>query len=150
LVTEVQRSIGFFRSIDKKAEIGELVVTGNTVKMPGLASYIGKNLGVEVTVLDRFNRLDGDEILEIPSFRDNAPTFAVAYGLCLQALGAAKIQTSLVPSEILTQRLIRAKKTLDVSGNGRVNARDDNPLLVGRTKLVDHPRYCLEGLSRSR
>ena len=40
LVTEVQRSIGFFRSIDKKAEIGELVVTGNTVKMPGLASYI--------------------------------------------------------------------------------------------------------------
>jgi type IV pilus assembly protein PilM len=116
LVTEVQRSIGFFRSIDKKAEIGELVVTGNTVKMPGLASYIGKNLGVEVTVLDRFNRLDGDEILEIPSFRDNAPTFAVAYGLCLQALGAAKIQTSLVPSEILTQRLIRAKKPWTLAG----------------------------------
>ena len=116
LVTEVQRSIGFFRSIDKKAEIGELVVTGNTVKMPGLASYIGKNLGVEVQVLDRFNRLDGEEILEIPTFRDNAPTFAVSYGLCLQAMGLAQIQTSLVPREILTQRLIRAKKPWTLAG----------------------------------
>lgn len=116
LVTEVQRSIGFFRSIDKKAEIGELVITGNTVKMPGLASYIGKNLGIEVQVLDRFNRLDGEEILEIPTFRDNAPTFAVSYGLCLQALGIAQIQTSLVPREILTQRLIRAKKPWTLAG----------------------------------
>ncbi len=57
LVTEVQRSIGFFRSIDKKAEIAELLITGNTVKMPGLAAYLGKNLGFEVHVLDRFNRL---------------------------------------------------------------------------------------------
>jgi type IV pilus assembly protein PilM len=116
LVTEVQRSIGFFRSIDKKAEIGELVVTGNTVKMPGLASYIGKNLGIDVQVIDHFDRLDGEEILEIPTFRDNAPTFAVAYGLCLQALGVAKIQTSLVPREILTQRLIRAKKPWTLAG----------------------------------
>ncbi|MEM6981136.1 MAG: pilus assembly protein PilM, partial [Planctomycetota bacterium] len=35
LVTEVQRSIGFFRSIDKRADINELLITGNTVKMPG-------------------------------------------------------------------------------------------------------------------
>ena len=116
LVTEVQRSIGFFRSIDKKAEIGELVVTGNTVKMPGLASYIGKNLGVEVHTLDHFNRLDGQDILEVPTFRDNTPTFAVSYGLCLQALGLAQIQTSLVPREILTQRLIRAKKPWTLAG----------------------------------
>lgn len=110
LVTEVQRSIGFFRGIDKKANITELIVTGNTVKMPGLAAYLGKNLGYEVQILDRFNRLSGDDVLSIPTFRDNAPTFAVCYGLCLQGLGQAQIHTTLVPREILTQRMIRAKK----------------------------------------
>ena len=110
LVTEVQRSIGFFRSIDKNAEITELVVAGNTVKMPGLAAYLGKNLGYEVASLDRFNRLGGEDVLSIPTFRDNAPTFVVAYGLCLQGLGLGQIGTSLVPPEILTQRMIRAKK----------------------------------------
>ncbi len=110
LVTEVQRSIGFFRSIDKKADIRELLITGNTVKMPGLAAYLGKNLGFEVHVIDRFDRLGGDDVLSNPTFRDNAPTFAVCYGLCLQGLGLSQIHASLVPKEILTERMIRAKK----------------------------------------
>ncbi|WP_153558574.1 type IV pilus assembly protein PilM [Roseimaritima sediminicola] len=110
LVTEIQRSIGFFKSINKKAEISELLIGGNTVKMPGLAQYLGKNLGYEVHALDRFSRLDGDEVLSIPTFRDNAPTFAVCYGLALQGLGQSEIKTSLVPREIVTQRMIRAKK----------------------------------------
>lgn len=116
LVTEVQRSIGFFRSIDKKAEINELLVTGNTVKMPGLAAYLGKNLGFDVHVVDRFNRLEGDDVLSIPTFRDNAPTFAVCYGLCLQGLGVSQVHASLVPREILTQRMIRAKKPWTLAG----------------------------------
>ncbi|TWU45254.1 Competence protein A [Novipirellula aureliae] len=110
LVTEVQRSIGFFRSIDKQAEIGEMLISGNTVKMPGLAAYLAKNLGFEVNTLDRFNRLSGDDVLSIPTFRDNAPTFGVCYGLCLQGLDLAPIHASLVPQEILTERMIRAKK----------------------------------------
>jgi type IV pilus assembly protein PilM len=115
LVTEVQRSIGFFRSLNRKAEINELLVTGNTVKMPGLAAYLGKNLGFEVHVLDRFNRLAGDDVLTIPTFRDNAPTFAVCYGLCLQGLGLSQIHASLVPREIVVQRIIRAKKPWTVA-----------------------------------
>jgi type IV pilus assembly protein PilM len=116
LVTEVQRSIGFFRSIDKRAQINELLITGNTVKMPGLAAYLGKNLGFEVHVLDRFNRLGGDDVLSIPTFRDNATTFAVCYGLCLQGLGVSQVHASLVPQEILTQRMIRAKKPWTLAG----------------------------------
>ena len=116
LVTEVQRSIGFFRSIDKKAEISDLVVTGNTVKMPGLAAYLGKNLGFEVHVIDRFNRLAGEDVLSIPTFRDNAPTFAVCYGLCLQGLGLSQVHASLVPQEIKTARMIRAKKPWALAG----------------------------------
>ncbi len=116
LVTEVQRSIGFFRSIDRKAEIGELLITGNTVKMPGLAAYLGKNLGFDVHVLDRFNRLRGDDVLSIPTFRDNLPTFAVCYGLCLQGLNKSQIHATLVPREILTERMIRAKKPWTLAG----------------------------------
>jgi len=115
MVTEVQRSIGFFRSLNRKAQISELLVTGNTVKMPGLAAYLGKNLGFDVHVLDRFNRLTGDDVLSIPAFRDNAPTFAVCYGLCLQGLNKSQIHASLVPREIVVQRIIRAKKPWTVA-----------------------------------
>jgi type IV pilus assembly protein PilM len=122
LVTEVQRSIGFFRSLNRKAEISELLVAGNTVKMPGLAAYLGKNLSIDVHVLDRFNRLSGEDVLSIPTFRDNAPTYAVAYGLCLQGLGISQIHASLVPREIVVQRIIRAKKPWAVAACATVMA----------------------------
>src|SRR6266513_1574982 len=40
MVTEVQRSIGFFQSLDRKAKISSVVMLGNTVKLPGLVQYL--------------------------------------------------------------------------------------------------------------
>lgn len=116
LVTEIQRSIGFFRSLDKKAQIADMLITGNTVKMPGLSAYISKNLGLEVHVVDDFNRLGGEDVMGIPTFRDNMPTFAVCYGLCIQGLGVSQVHASLVPQEIKTMRMIRAKKPWTLAG----------------------------------
>ena len=109
LVTEVQRSLGFFRSIDKKAEIGEVLLSGNTTKMPGLAAYLGKNLEMDVRVLEKFDRLSGD-VTSQPTFTDNASSYGVCYGLCLQGLKQAQLKSSLIPSEIVRDRLIRSKK----------------------------------------
>ncbi len=110
LVTEVQRSIGYFQGIDRKAKIGGVVVLGNAVKLPGLRQFLAKNLGYEVSQFDRFSKLEGSAVLSAPAFRDNQLSFAVSYGLCLQGLGEANLQTNLVPPEIMTDRLVRSKK----------------------------------------
>jgi type IV pilus assembly protein PilM len=62
LVTEVQRSVGFFQSINKKAKIEQMILAGNTVKLPGLAAYLGKNLGYDVHTMDGLDRLGGTEV----------------------------------------------------------------------------------------
>ena len=110
LVTEVQRSIGYFQGIDRKAKIGGVVVLGNAVKLPGLQQYLGKNLGYEVNNFEAFSHLKGPAVLAAPAFKDNQLSFGVCYGLCLQGLGVAKLQTNLVPREIMTERLVRSKK----------------------------------------
>ena len=110
LVTEVQRSIGYFQGIDRKAKIGGVVVLGNAVKLPGLQQYLGKNLGYEVNNFEAFSHLKGPSVLGAPAFKDNQLSFGVCYGLCLQGLGAAKLRTNLVPREIMTERLVRSKK----------------------------------------
>jgi len=116
MVTEVQRSIGFFQSLDRKAKIGGVVMLGNTVKLPGLVQYLGKHLGYDVKEIDSFNKLGGSSVVTAPSFKDNVLAFSTCYGLCLQGLGKAKLSTNLLPREILTQRLIRAKKPWAVAG----------------------------------
>lgn len=110
LVTEVQRSMGFFRSLNKKAEIGSILMLGNSVKLPGLAQYLSKNLAMDVDVLDTFSQLTGDEVTTAPAFKDHIAAFAPVYGLCLQVLGKGPIATNLVPKEVLKERMIKAKK----------------------------------------
>ncbi len=116
MVTEVQRSVGFFQQQNRAAKIESLLICGNAVKLPGLVAYLGKSLGYEVHTLDHFTRLQGPEVLQNPTFKDNLPTFGVCYGLCLQALGCGPMKSTLVPREILTERLIRAKKPWALAG----------------------------------
>jgi type IV pilus assembly protein PilM len=110
LVTEVQRSMGFFRSINKKAEIGSILMLGNSVQLPGLPQYLSKNLAMDVDVLDSFTQLTGEEVTSAPAFKSHLSSFGPVYGLCLQALGKGPVATNLIPKEVLKERLIRSKK----------------------------------------
>jgi type IV pilus assembly protein PilM len=116
LVTEVQRSIGFFQSLDRKAKIEGVVVLGNTVKLPGLVQYLAKHLGYDVKEVESFKRLTGTSVVTAPSFKDNLLAFGTCFGLCIQGLGRSKLATNLLPREIETQRMIRAKKPWAVAG----------------------------------
>jgi type IV pilus assembly protein PilM len=110
MVTEIQRSVGFFQQQNRQAKVDRLLLCGNAVKLPGLVAYLGKSLGYDVLTVDQFSRLSGDEVLSNPTFKENLSTFSVCYGLCLQGLGQGPLRSSLVPREILTDRLVRAKK----------------------------------------
>jgi type IV pilus assembly protein PilM len=111
LLTEMQRSLGYFKNnVDRSATIGKVVVLGNVMKLPGLQKYLGQNLGYEVVPLNRFRGLTGPGVVDAPAFKENVLAFGVCYGLALQGLGQSKLRTSLVPKEILQDRLIRAKK----------------------------------------
>jgi type IV pilus assembly protein PilM len=110
LVTEVQRSISYFQSVDRTAKLAKVICVGNATKLPGLQQYLATNLGMDVQHIDKFHRLTGPAVVAAPSFKDNLLAFPVCYGLCLQGLGQARLYTSLLPQEILTNRMIREKK----------------------------------------
>ncbi|GAA4440888.1 pilus assembly protein PilM [Bremerella cremea] len=110
LVTEIQRSIGFFQTLDRKAKISRIIPIGNGMKLPGLVAYLGKNLGYDVVELDGYQKLTGTEVTSAPSFRENMLSFATCYGLCLQGLKKSALRTNLLPQEILVDRIVRQKK----------------------------------------
>ncbi|MCA9271206.1 MAG: type IV pilus assembly protein PilM, partial [Planctomycetales bacterium] len=99
-VTEVQRSITYFQSIDRKANIGSVIALGNAMRLPGLQQYLSKNLGYDVAEVNRYGSLTGSGVVGAPAFRDNLLSFAVCYGLCLQALGKGALSTNLLPREL--------------------------------------------------
>ncbi len=116
LLAEIQRSLGYFMSIDKTAKIGEIIALGNAMKLPGLKRYLSQNMEQEVTPIESFDRLSEGSATANAQFKENVLSFAVAYGLCVQGLGKAEIHTNLLPEEIIRTRLVRAKKPWAVAG----------------------------------
>ena len=50
-----------------------------------------------------------------PTFAENIMSFAVPYGLALQGLKQARLQTNLLPHEVRLERLVRGKKPWTVA-----------------------------------
>lgn len=108
--SEVNRSIGFYSSINRSAKIRKVIGLGNGFKLPGLQKFLQQNLNQEVDRLEDLVKLVGDEVKGAPQFQDNLASFGVAYGLGVQGLGRGGLSTNLLPPEIERVRLIRSKK----------------------------------------
>src|ERR1700733_301297 len=108
--SEINRSIGFYSSINRTAKIRKVIGLGNGFKLPGLQKFLQQNLNQEVDKMENFEKLVGDEVKGAPQFQDNLASFGVAYGLGIQGLNRGGLGTNLLPPEIERIRLIRSKK----------------------------------------
>jgi type IV pilus assembly protein PilM len=110
MVTEIQRSLNFFKTLNKKSELESMLLLGNTAKLPGLQQFLNKNLGIDVEILDKFPKLEGTEVTGSQAFKENSAAFGVVYGICLQLLKKGPMKTNLLPREIVIDRVVRMKK----------------------------------------
>ena len=115
LLTEIQRSIGYYTSLHRDSRVERIVALGNAFRLPGLAKFLSQNLGVEVEKTERISSLGESEVTSAPMFRKNVLSFGVAFGLALQGVGRAKVATSLLPPEILSQKVMRKKRPFFVA-----------------------------------
>ena len=109
-VSEIQRSIGYFSSVNREAKISKVVGLGNGFKLAGLQKFLQQNLQYEVERVESFGAISPDGFKDAALFEENILSFPVCYGMALQALGQTRIRTSLLPKEITTARTIARKK----------------------------------------
>lgn len=109
--TELQRTINFYGGVNKGSKVKKIIGMGNGFKLPGLTTFLQQELDLPVEAIQDFTRFSG-EGLESAEFTENAASFAIPFGLAVQAYSKQSVQTSLLPPDIRTNRLIRKKKPL--------------------------------------
>jgi len=110
LVSEVQRSIGFYTSTHRDTHITRVVGMGNAFQLPGLQKFLQQNLQLEVEKISGFKKLNTSAASLPPEYAQQVMSFGVAYGLALQGLGLAAVDASLLPLDV-SRRLAWRKKT---------------------------------------
>jgi type IV pilus assembly protein PilM len=100
LASEVQRSLGFYNSSNPNTKIVKIVALGGGTKLRGLLKYLQQTLQIPVERPDSFKRLVMGPGVSPAKFHENVCDFGVVYGLALQGLGLARIESNLLPRNI--------------------------------------------------
>ena len=90
LTSDVQRSLGFYKSKNTEANFECIVVSGNTFRLPGLTQFIADRLGYGIIELIELEQIDINEGLDRAHFLDDLQSLGVAMGLGLQGIGWAR------------------------------------------------------------
>ena len=81
LVQELQRSIGFYSSTHRDANVEKVVALGNAFLLPGLQKYLQQNLGLTVDKPETFQRAIPSAASGNETFKEQFLSFGAAYGL---------------------------------------------------------------------
>jgi|GEM_PF-3221818 len=109
-VEEIQRSLGFYRSINPGVRISGILTLGGAFRLPGMAKYISENLRLPIQSYTEPQNFDLHRARNPRVFQEDPVGFGVALGLAVQALGYGAMDTSLLPPEVLHRKLISRKK----------------------------------------
>lgn len=109
LLGEIQRSIGYYKAQARNVRIENVILLGNSFKLPQLVEYFRRSLDYEVSVLDRLERVRVSGTMDSEKFESELPVYAVALGLALQGVGIGRVKIDLMPRELVRERLLRRK-----------------------------------------
>jgi type IV pilus assembly protein PilM len=105
LVSEIQRSIGFYASVHRDSRIKQVIALGGTFRLPGLMKFLQMQLQLDVKRFDSLGAGPPADARVATLLNDNVLSCVGAYGLALQAMGEGKITSSLLPLQIRRERM---------------------------------------------
>jgi type IV pilus assembly protein PilM len=110
LTSEVQRSLGFYKSQNTNAKLENIVISGNTFRLPNLPEYLAERLRYTVNILEDLDKIQVASGIDREHFLRDLQSLGVAIGLALQGTGVAKANVNLLPSTLQLERVLKSKR----------------------------------------
>jgi type IV pilus assembly protein PilM len=109
LVQELQKTLGFYQTLNRDANLTKLIGLGSTFRLPGMSKFLKQQLQIEVIRPETFDRLEVED-KQAAEFAEQALNLATAYGCALQGLGLGRVDANILPEDLLRRRFWRAKQ----------------------------------------
>ena len=109
ILSEIQRSLGYYKSLEPDISLDRVIGVGNAFRLKGMDRVIGEGLQSEVNVLDEVKNLNLTDKVE-QKIGGGLCGCCALFGLIAQGVGAGRVRVNLVPSEIALENEMRRKK----------------------------------------
>jgi type IV pilus assembly protein PilM len=111
MVAEVQRSVGYYKSLSQSVKFEEIYATGEGFHLFGLDRFLAEQLQYKITPLNQLRNIAYEGPAERQKeLEQRLPGLSVAIGLALQGLGRSRATINLLPDDFTVQRLLHAKR----------------------------------------
>ncbi len=111
LVAEIQRSIGYYKSLSQDVKFDEVFVVGDGYRLFGLDRFLAEQLQYRITPIRQLQKIAYQGPPARAGELNNAmSSLGVAIGLALQGLDRATATTNLLPDDFLIRRELHAKR----------------------------------------
>ncbi len=108
MVTELQRSVSYFRSQLEGGKMDRILLTGGCTRLRNFASFIEDQLGIEVRKLNPLKNIAYSP--EVFEGEDLESELGVAVGLALRGMGQGFSTVNLLPKIVVSRKELRKKR----------------------------------------
>ena len=110
LVNEMNRSMGYYKSISKISKFDRVVLLGNSTKTLNFQRFVGQSLQLPVSSIDKLSSIAVGGAVNAGELKDSLPTLGTAIGLALQGAGETVNKVNLLPQTAKVSKEIKKKQ----------------------------------------
>lgn len=109
MIGELQRSIGFYKSVAGATKFDKIIFLGNGSKTINFQKFISQSIELQQFNISELNTIEIGENVDEKVLEKYMPTVGGALGLALQGLDEAANKVNLLPPQYVKKKVIRKK-----------------------------------------
>jgi type IV pilus assembly protein PilM len=109
IVSEIHRSLGYYKSMSKNAKFDRIMLLGNGTKALNFQRFMGQALQIQPVRIQKLNTVGLAGSVDPRVLNANLQSMGAALGLALQGLGRTRNRVNLLPAEFLKKKQVKKK-----------------------------------------
>ncbi len=115
LVNEINRSMGYYKSISKTSKFDQVLLLGNSTKVLNFQKFVGQSLQLPVERVQKLSSIGVGGGVDPGELNENLGTLGTAIGLALQGAGPVVNKVNLLPEMYRQKKALGRKKPFVVA-----------------------------------
>lgn len=138
MVSEIQRSVGYYKNQNEGSDFNKLVIMGNGSKMLNISKFLGQQLQYEVHPVAELSSISVSRMLDASIVAQNVQALVVAIGLGLQGLGLPGLATTnLLPDDYAKEEARQKSRPAAIAAGALVLLAGIGSFVMGNTEKTN-------------
>ncbi len=115
LVNEINRSMGYYKSISKTSKFDQIILLGNSTKTLNFQKFVSQSLQLPAIRIQKLNTLAVGGGVDPGDLNENLATIGTALGLAVQGLEPTTNRVNLLPEQYRKKKELKRKQPFIVA-----------------------------------